>query len=181
MNFPVLSELGWCKTWLHKVCLGICFKNHSPVLRMPHSTRAFRTTCTFLALKNTKCHAKMGACRQEDRDETMAPGASARAPLPRWWSWCCGRWRRGGRSGRCASPSPGAGSSGPPCAGAWGSCRGTAVGTEGWRGCPSPPCAPESPSCPAEQETAPLLTWHSGLQNQSNSASQQIAFHSRCN
>lgn len=145
---------------------GICFKTHRPVLRLPVPHKGFYS---HMHISGSQKHKEWGHAGRQTEMEWL---------LPRWWSWCCGRWRRGGRSGRCASPSPGAGSSGPPCAGAWGSCRGMAVGTAGWRGCPSLPCAPESPSCPAEQETAPLLT---RAAKQPSLAPQPAAFPPRCN
>lgn len=64
------------------------------------------------------------------------------ALLPMWWFCCCGRWRTGVHWGLSSSPSQAAESSAVSCAGTWGSCRGTAGETVGWRRCPSPPVAP---------------------------------------
>lgn len=52
------------------------------------------------------------------------------ASSPRWWSCCCGRWRKAVRLELFSSPILGAGSSAGSCVATLGSCKGTAGETE---------------------------------------------------
>lgn len=74
---------------------------------------------------------------------------------PKWWFCCCDRWKRAVRWGLSSSPSPGAGSSAPSCAGIWESCKEMAEGTVGWRMCPLQPSAPGCYLLPGEKRRKP--------------------------